>query len=97
MANAMNLLSGQLFCSTAGTAQPGTDIAANPGFWIVALAGNTNTVYVGNNGAGALSSTSGFPLAAKDKVYLDKTIIQNLSELLLLSTTTTDGIAWLRG
>ncbi len=92
-----NTLSGQLHCSTAGTAEPGPDVAADPGFYIQALAGNTPTVYIGNDGAGALSSTSGFSLAAGDKIYIGKPIIQNLSELLLLSTTTSDGIAWLRG
>ena len=94
---ARNLLSGQLFCSSASVAQPGTSVAANPGFFIVALTTNVGNIYIGNDGTGALSTATGYQMLAGTVIYLGKPVIQNLSELLLLSTSTTDGIAWLVG
>lgn len=89
-------LSGQLFCSTASTAQPGPDVKADPCFIIVAHTSNLGVVYFGNNGSAGLSSTSGFPLNPGDKIYIGKPVISNLSDCLLLSTSTADGIAWIK-
>ena len=55
-------MSGQITVTTAGTEVQGPDISLPNGVYIKALAGNTGVMYVGNNGSGVVSSTTGFQL-----------------------------------
>lgn len=55
------MISGQITVTTAGTAVQGPNV---PGarFIIKAHPDNTDTVWVGNDGAGDVSASTGFPL-----------------------------------
>ena len=62
----MAALSGQVTVTTAGTAvQAGTD--PGPGQYLIkALDGNSGNIYVGNDGAGDVTSANGYELGAGD-------------------------------
>ena len=88
------VLSGQVSVTTAGTAVQFTTTA--PGLYeIKPLGGNTGSyVYVGNDGAGDVTSSNGYQL----KKGLDSILVSvtNLSQLWLDSDTDGDGVCWHR-
>ncbi len=90
-------MSGQKTVTVPGTEVP--IVAAASSFpvggpvAIKALSTNTDLVYVGNDGAGSVSSTSGFPLAAGEQIILNN--VSTLSEVKLDSVAAGEGIAWL--
>ena len=83
--------SGQITVTTAGTEVQGSDIKAQ-GFFIKALPTNTGLVYVGNDGAGAVASTTGFSLAAGDTIYWEG---GNLRSLWFDAAVNGEGFCWL--
>lgn len=85
------VLSGQITVTTAGTEVQGTSVVAQ-GFYIKAKTTNTGLVFVGNDGAGAVSSTTGFILAAGDVIYIET---PNLSNLWFDSAVNGEGFCWL--
>lgn len=87
------LLSGQITVSTAGTEVAGPD--TGPGEFLIKFdPGNTGaTVYVGNDGAGALSSTTGFKLEKGEQCILTVT---NLNKVMFDVATNGDKIDWLK-
>lgn len=91
----MSQYSGQLTVTTAGTAEQGPatpEVAGNGLFVIRALSGNTNSAYVGNDGAGDVASTNGFELPAGEMVYVR---VRKLSDLWFDVSTNGDGFSWL--
>jgi hypothetical protein len=86
-------ISGVITIATAGTAVQGTDIALGNGVFIKALSGNTGKVYVGNDGAGDVTSANGFELAQGDLILLQ---VANLNNLWFDSATNGDKICWLK-
>lgn len=86
------LLSGQITVTTAGTAVQGTAVQGY-GFFIRALSTNTGVVYVGNDGAGDVTSANGYELAAGDQIYIE---VRNLNELYFDSATNGDKFCWLK-
>lgn len=58
------LLSGQITVTTAGTEVQGPTTPGQGTYAIKAHPDNTDTVWVGNDGNGAVSSSNGFPLDA---------------------------------
>jgi len=93
------LLSGVITIATAGTAQQGSDIAAwvpaieGGGFFIRGLSANTGVVYVGNDGAGDVSSSNGYSLAAGAQIFVT---CNNLNELWFDAATNGDKVCWLK-
>jgi hypothetical protein len=89
----MPLLSGQITVSTAGTEVLGPD--TGPGDFLIKFdSGNTGaTVYVGNDGNGAVSSTTGFKLNSGDQCILS---VKNLNTVYFDVATSGDKIDWLR-
>ena len=86
-------LSGQVTVTTAGTAVQGTTISGKR-FALQALPGNTDLIYVGNDGADDVAATNGFPLPKIGPgVVID---VDNLDDLWFDSATNGDKVAWLR-
>lgn len=70
-------ISGQITVVTAGTEVQGPNIKGGR-FALKAHPDNTDTVWVGNDGANALSSTTGFPLNPGETIIR---VTRNLNEL----------------
>ncbi|HSF80932.1 MAG TPA: hypothetical protein VLA49_06840 [Anaerolineales bacterium] len=86
-------LSGQKTVTTAGTAVAlGSQQIAGP-LLVKAKTTNTDLVYVGNDGAGDVSSSNGFPLAAGDVVILAH--VGDLANVYVDSAVNGEGVAWL--
>jgi hypothetical protein len=86
-------LSGINTVATAGTAEAlGSQQVAAP-LLVKALTTNTGLMYVGNDGAGDVASTNGFPLAAGDVVIFEH--VGNLSAVYIDSAVNGEGVAWL--
>jgi hypothetical protein len=86
--------SGQITVTTAGTEVQGPSVQAQ-GFFIKAKPANTGLVYVGNDGNGAVASTTGFGLSAGDTIYWDAGGGGNLSALWFDSAVNGEGFYWL--
>ena len=86
------IYSGQITVTTAGTAIQGTSTVKYTGFFIRALSGNTGNVYLGNDGAGDVTSSNGHELAPGDQIYIE---CPNLSDLYFDAATGGDKFSWL--
>jgi len=74
MAHSINQGSGQATVSSAGTAVQLTSSNEERPFSVLlikALVGNAGLTYVGNDGAGDVTSSNGFELSPGDSVKLD--------------------------
>lgn len=84
--------SGQITVSTAGTEVQGPSQPCHA-VLIRAMPTNSGTVYVGNDGSAAVSSSTGFPLAATDPpIYVE---VENLNQLWFDAATNGDKFAWI--
>jgi hypothetical protein len=85
--------SGQITVTTAGTAVAGPD--TGPGtFQLCPVPANTGaTVYVGNDGANDVASTTGFPLQSGQSAVVT---VPNLNTVYFDVTANGDKVAWLR-
>lgn len=86
-------ISGQITVTTAGTAVQGSAVDLIGGVFIRALEGNTGNVYVGNDGAGDVTSSNGFELGPGDIIYIP---VQNLSDLWFDAATNGDKFCWIK-
>lgn len=70
-------LSGQITVTTAGTAVRGSDV---PGrlFAIKAHPDNTDTVWLGEDGAGDVAAANGFPLDPGESIIVELTNLNHL-------------------
>jgi hypothetical protein len=89
----MAALSGQKTVAAAGTAVVLGTIQVNAPVMIKALPGNTNTVYVGNDGAGDVTSSNGCALAAGDAIVM--AYMGNLGALWVDAAVGGEGVSWL--
>lgn len=87
------VISGQITVTTAGTEVQGPDVPLTNGIFIKALAGNTGVVYVGNDGAGAVSSSTGFQLDKGDLILVQ---VDNLNKLWFDAATNGDKFCWIK-
>jgi len=87
-------ISGQITVTTAGTAIQGSSVSLTNGVYIRALSGNTGKVYVGNDGAGDVTSSNGYELYAGDQIIIS---VDNLNKLWFDSATNGDKFSWLKG
>ncbi len=87
-------MSGQKTVTTAGTevALADSQVVAGP-VMVKALPAITGLVYIGNDGAGAVSSTTGLPLAAGESVTMN--LLGNLADSRLDAAVNGEGVAWL--
>ena len=89
----MSAISGQKAVTTAGTEEALGDQAVNGPLMVKALAANTGTIYIGNAGGGAVSSTTGLELVAGDIAIFDW--VSNLATIMVDSSVNGEGVAWL--
>jgi hypothetical protein len=85
--------SGQKTVTTAGTAEALGSQVVNGPLMVKALLANSNNVYVGNDGAGDVTSANGLELDAGDSVVFE--FVGNLSEIILDADTNGEGVSWL--
>lgn len=87
-------ISGQKTVTTAGTAERlHTGLVANAALMVKALPANTGIMYIGNDGAGDVSSANGMPLSAGDAAVF--AFVSDLREIWVDSTVNGEGVAWL--
>ena len=86
-------ISGQITVTTAGTAVQGSDVDLSNGVIVKALGANAGKVYVGNDGAGDVTSANGYELAAGDVIILQ---VSNLSQLWFDAATSGDKFCWIK-
>jgi len=72
-------ISGQITVTTAGTEVQGPDLHVAGEVLFFAHPDNTDLVWIGNDGAGAVSSSTGFPLKAGANQAVRK--VTNLKEM----------------
>ena len=88
----MTAKSGQKTVTTAGIAEALGSQVINGPLMVKALLANTNNVYIGNDGAGDVSSSNGLELDAGDSLIFE--FVGNLSEIILDVDTNGEGVAW---
>lgn len=85
--------SGQTTVTTAGT-EVVLGTGAVEGFVsIKALTTNTGIMYVGNDGAGAVSSSTGYPLSAGQDITIE---VGDLNNIWVDASVNGEKVAWLR-
>lgn len=88
----MSAISGQKTVTAAGTAEAlGTALINGP-LIVKGLLANVGSVFVGNDGAGDVTSANGLELAAGDVVVFDH--VSSLSALILDSAENGEGVSW---
>ena len=89
----MSANSGQMTVTTAGTALALGEGLVGGALMVKALIGNAGQVYVGNDGAGDVTSANGIELASGDVVIFDT--VSNLSALIVDSDNNGEGVSWI--
>lgn len=86
-------ISGQTTVATSGKPVPlGAQKVSAP-LMVKAKPGNTGNVYVGNDGANTVSSTTGVILAKGDAIVFQT--VTDLAQIYVDAATGGDGVAWL--
>ncbi len=89
----MSAISGQKTVAAAGTAEAlGTALIHGP-LMIKALLANTNNVYVGNDGAGDVTSANGLQLDAGEVVVFNH--VGSLANIVIDVDTNGEGVSWI--
>ena len=86
-------LSGQKTVAANGTAEALGSQTINGPLMVKGLLANTNNVYIGNDGAGDVTSGNGLELDAGEVVVFD--FVGDLSTLWLDVDTNGEGVAWI--
>jgi len=86
-------ISGQVTVTTAGTAVQGSTISGRV-FSLQAHPDNTDTAWVGNDGADDVSSTTGFPLQPSGPAVV--LVIDDLSDLWFDADVNGEKVCWIR-
>jgi hypothetical protein len=89
----MSAISGQKTVAAAGTAEALGSGQVHGEVMVKALLGNAGTVYIGNDGAGDVTSANGLELAAGDAVIFDN--VANLADLVLDVSANGEGVSWI--
>lgn len=88
-----NHISGQITVETAGTEVQGPDVVNANGFYIKAHTSNTGVAWVGNDGEGAVSSDTGFPLRAGETIPAS---VWNLNQLYFDADVSGEKFCWIK-
>ena len=89
----MTAISGQKTVAAAGTAEAlGSALIHGP-LMIKALLANTNNVYIGNDGAGDVTSGSGIELDAGEVAVFNH--VGSLANLIVDVDTNGEGVSWI--
>ena len=88
----MTAISGQKTVAAAGTAEAlGSALIHGP-LMIKALLANTNNVYIGNDGAGDVTSANGIELDAGEVAIFNH--VGSLANLIVDVDTNGEGVTW---
>lgn len=90
----MTAISGQKTVTAAGTAEALGSASIQGPLMVKALLANGDNVYIGNDGAGDVTSGNGFELDAGEAIVFDW--VGNLSSIMVDSDANGEGVAWLR-
>ena len=85
--------SGQITVTTAGTAVQGTDQIGSL-FAVKAHPNNADTIWLGNDDAGDVTSSNGFPLNPSDAAVIVEAA--NLTQFRFDADANGDKVCWLR-
>jgi hypothetical protein len=89
----MSAISGQKAVTAAGTAEAlGSQYVQGP-LMIKGLLANTNNAYIGNDGAGDVTSANGIELDAGDTIVFD--YVGNLASIMVDVDTNGEGVSWI--
>ena len=86
-------LSGQKTVTAAGTAEAMGSQRIDGPLMVKALTTNTDLAYLGNDGAGDVSSANGLPLSAGDVVIFEW--VGELGAIMVDVAVDGEGVAWL--
>ncbi len=89
----MSAISGQKTVTAAGTAEALGSGQVHGALMIKALIGNAGQAYIGNDGAGDVTSANGIELAAGDVMIFDT--VSNLSALIVDADVNGEGVSWI--
>ena len=89
----MAAIAGQNTGTTAGTAEALGSQVINGPLLIKALLANTNNAYIGNDGAGDVTSSNSLELDAGDAVVFE--FVGNLAHIIVNVDTDGEGVAWI--
>lgn len=85
------IYSGQINIVTAGTAVNGPNVFNSAGFFLKAHPDNTDTVWVGNDGADDVAATTGYPLNPGEQFLVG---VDNLNKLWFDADVSGNDICW---
>lgn len=85
--------SGQKTVTTHGTAVALGSQPINGPLMVKALLANTNNIYVGNDGAGDVTSANGLQLDAGEVVIFS--YVGDLNRIYIDADTDTEGVSWI--
>ena len=86
-------VSGQIPVATAGTAVQGTNVVNSNGFYVRALDDNLAMMYVGNDGAGDVSPTTGYELAPGESIVIHN---NNMNSIWFDAIADGDKACWIK-
>jgi hypothetical protein len=86
-------ISGIITVTTAGTAVQGGNVPLTNGVYIRALSANTGLAYVGNDGAGDVSSANGYSLLPGEPIPIQ---VANLNQLWFDTAVSGEKFCWLK-
>ena len=89
----MSAISGQKTVAAAGTAEALGSGQVHGALMIKALIGNAGQVYIGNDGAGDVTSANGIELASGDVMIFET--VANLSAVIVDSDANGEGVSWI--
>jgi hypothetical protein len=84
--------SGQTSVPIAGQTYSLLKTAPSSALSVKALIGNAGSVYIGNDGSGAVEDVSGFELAPGDMIIFD--YVGGASTLLITADNNNDAVSW---
>ena len=87
------ILSGQITVTTAGTAVQGTDTITGGDFILKAHPDNSDTIWVGNDGAEDITASNGFPMSPGESLIINT---PNLSKYWFDADSSGDKVCWIR-
>lgn len=88
----MSAISGQKTVTAAGTAEALGTALVHGALMVKALVGNAGNVYIGNDGAGDVTSSNGMELQPGDVAIFDH--VASLSNLIIDSDNNGEGVSW---
>lgn len=88
-----NPLSGQITVVAVSPASyQGPNIEGN-GFYLKAHPDNSDTVWIGDNGTGAVAAATGFPMDPGETIFVS---VENLNRLYFAADSAGDKVCWIR-